>query len=935
MSGPLNHDAIIDAATKLFRACLKLYPRRFRVQYGADIDAVFRRRMARASSAGSAPLVWALLVAFQDLLTEAVAERFHVRRATRGDAMFSARSVRGFRAFAGWPMDLKLGGRMLVRYPGLTVIAGLAMAFAICVGAVVSVMLSTFVHPSVPLPQGDRLVRIRNWDVAGNRSEPRALHDFNIWRSTLRSVTELGAWRDVTRNLVVAKGDVGPVQTAEITAAAFRVADGTPLMGRVLLEADERPGAPSVVVIGYDVWQRRFGSDPAVLGRTVQLGTEHVTVVGVMRERFAFPIAHEAWTPLRLVNDAHAPRSGPAISVFGLLAPGATVDMAQTELTAIGQRLASDQPATHAQLRPHVAPYAMMNGGPPQEDMIGVLESIYLFVVTLLVLIASNVALLLFARAATRQNELAVRTALGASRSRIVAQMFAEALVLGSVAAVAGLLAAHVVLQKWGLTYLEVATGSLPFWYNVDLSPATVLFALGLTVLGSAIAGVMPALKVTRGMGSRLKQATAGAGGLQFGGIWTVVIVVQVAITVAFPAVVYLEQWQLRHLQTFDAGFPTQEYLAARIQLDIPPTSGQNADAAREAHRAAFAGRLEEVRRRIAAEPGVAGVTVADRLPRTARPEYYIELPEDANSNGPAGRSSDSDAPLREATIARIDSSYFDTLETSVLAGRAFGPADLTPGTQVAIVDQGFVDEVLQGRNPIGQQVRFSNRDDPTKAPEPWMEIVGVVKELGMGTPTRAGRAAGLYLPANPERFGLVYLLVHLRGDPLAFAPKLGEIVTAVDSMLRLSEVQRADAALDPIIWFVRLWMRVTVVMTAVALLLSLSGIYAVLSFTVARRTREIGVRVALGADRRRVISAIFRRPLIQVGLGILAGSALIAFAATIDIRLPGHTGELSLRQVAMIGGYSVVMLGVCLLACIVPTRRALSVEPTVALRLD
>jgi putative ABC transport system permease protein len=854
----------------------------------------------------------------------------------------------GFRGFDGLALDLKLGGRMLVKYPGLTVMAGLAMAFAICVGTVVAAMLSIFVSPSLPLPQGDRLVRIRNWDIAANSAEARALHDFAVWRRTLRSVTELGAWRDVSRNLIVTEGDPRPVQIAEVTPSAFRVADGTPLMGRVLTEGDERPGAPPVAVIGHDVWRRRFGSDPAVLGRAVQLGTEHVTIVGVMREGFAFPIAHEAWTPLPLVNDVHAPRSGPPISVFGVLAPGATIDAAQGELTAIGQRLAGEQPATHAQLQPQVGPYAMMDGGPA--DNLGILASIYFFVVALLVLICSNVALLLFARAATRESELAVRTALGASRSRIVLQLFAEALVLGGVAALTGLLGAHVVLENWGVTYLEVTIGQLPFWYDVSLSPATVLFALGLTVLGSAIAGVMPALKVTRGMGSRLKQATAGAGGLQFGGIWTAVIVVQVAVTVAFPAVVYLEQWQLRHLETFDAGFPTEEYLAARIQLDVPTSEGANTDEAREARRAGFAGRLEEVRRRVAAAPGVVGVTAADRLPRTARPEYDIELPEDTNRQ-PAGGSGQPPTGLREATVARIDPSYFETLGTSVLAGRAFGPADLTPAlpdaggsgagevegpvSQVAIVDQGFVDEVLQGRNPIGQQVRFSNRNNPNAPPHPWMEIVGVVNELGMGTPTRTGRAAGLYLPSSADRFSQVYLLMHLRGDPLTFAPTLGEIVAAVDPRLRLSDVQRADATLDPIIWFVRLWLRVTVAMTAVALVLSLSGIYAVLSFTVARRTREIGVRVALGADRRRVISAIFRRPLIQVGLGVLAGTALITLAGSIDTDAPGLTGELSFRQLAMIGSYGIVMLGVCLLACIVPTRRALSVEPTVALRLD
>ena len=683
-------------------------------------------------------------------------------------------------------------------------------------------------------------------------------------------MTELGAWRDVTRNLIVAAGDARPVEVAEITASGFRVADGAPLLGRVLVAADERAGAPSVAVLGYEVWRTRFGSDPNVLGRTVQLGNDYATVVGVMREGFAFPVSHELWMPLRTDTLDQAPRSGPAITIFGVLAPGATLETAQAELTTLGRRAAIERPATHEHLQPRVTPYAKLFFSAPSGEDLGIFFSIYFFAVMLLVLVCGNVALLMFARAATRESELVVRTALGASRSRIVVQLFAEALVLGGVAAAVGLAAADFALRNWGLEFLEVNLGRLPFWFDLRLSPATVLFAIGLTVLGSAIAGVMPALKVTRGMGSRLKQAAAGAGGLQFGGVWTAVIVVQVAVTVAFPAIVYVEQWELRHIQTFEAGFAAEEFLAVRIEMDAPIVPGANADAARAAQRAAFASSVEELRRRVAAEPGVAGVTFVDRLPRTARPEADIELSDDSTVTAQSARvaSADPRPPLREATVAGIEPSYFDVLEAPILAGRAFNAADLAPGASVAIVDQGFVDQVLQGRNPIGQQVRFvRDADDAAaKGSNPWFEIVGVVKELGMGAPTRKGRAAGFYLPATPDRFDQVYMMVHVRGDPMTLGPQLREIAAAVDPTLRLSELQRVDEVTNDILWVVGLWLRVTIVMTAVALLLSLAGIYAVLSFIVARRTREIGIRVALGASRQRVVGAIFRRPLITGG---------------------------------------------------------------------
>ena len=861
------------------------------------------------------------------------------------------RDGRGRAWFDAFSLDLKLGGRMLVKYPGLTIVGGLAMAFAICVGTVIFQVLGLLSFPTLPLPNGDRIVEIRNRDVAANEDEPRALYDFGVWRDTLRSVTELGAWRDATRNLIVAAEgavpgartlragvhDARPLTVAEITASAFRVAGATPLMGRVLVEADEQTAVPSVAVIGYEVWRTRFGSDPTVLGRSVQLGDDHVTVVGVMPEGFEFPVAHDAWMPLRAAMLNQAPRSGPDVTIFGVLAPGATLETAQAELNTVGRTAAIEQRVTHEHLQPRVQSYAKLFFSPPTGEEFGTFFAINVSVLLLVVLVCSNVALLMFARAATREQELTMRTALGANRSRIVAQMFAEALVLGVVAAAVGLVAADVVLRLWGLQFLEFNLGRLPFWYDLRVSPTAVLFALALTVFGSAVAGVMPALKVTRGIGARMKQGAAGAGGLQFGGVWTAVIVAQVAVTVAFPAIVYTMQRQAIHIETFDVGFADEEFLAVRIETEAPTGGSSTADATGDEQRA-FGATLQELRRRVAARPEVAGVTFVGALPREARAERLIELSDDPSVTGQSSGAASIDAPpFREVTIARIEPSYFDVLGAPILAGRAFTAADFAPGANVAIVDQGFVDQVLQGRNAIGQQVRFlNNSENATANTNPWIEIVGVVKELGIGSPFRKNRAAGFYTPAAPEQFSEVYMLVHARGEPIALSPQVRDIAAALDPTLRLLDFQRVDEVLDGPLWFIGLWLRVSMVMTAVALLLSLAGIYAVMSFLVARRTREIGVRVALGASALSVVRAIFRRPLIQVGLGIVAGAVLIAVGrSTLATQLPGMTDGLTLSGAAMIVGYATVMLGVCLLACVVPTRRALGVEPTIALRMD
>lgn len=835
------------------------------------------------------------------------------------------REGRGTAALNGLSLDLKLGARMLVKYPGLTVVGGIAMAFGIWFGAVTFHMFGILQSTKLPLPDGDRIVKIQNWDLKGQEHEDRVLYDYQLYRG-LRSITDLGAYRNASPNLVGADGSAQPAVAAEITASAFRIAPARPLHGRVLQATDERAGAAPVVLLGYDLWRKRFDGNPHVVGRTVQLGNSFATVVGVMPEGFAFPMSHELWTPLRTDVPGVEPRSGMEITIFGRLAPGMSFDNAETEVRSIAKRIAAEHPATHAQLQPHVLPYTQSSVD--ESDMLGMTALIYFFIVALVAVVCSTVALLLFARAASRETEILVRSALGASRRRIVTQLFAEALVLAGVAAAVGLVMAQVALTNLGRPYLEMNYGRLPFWYDFALSPRTILWALLLAVLGALIAGVLPARKITRGLGTRLRAGTAGGGGVSFGGVWTAVIVVQVALTVAFPGAVTVVHSELKRLESYDIGFRGQEYLGVKVGIEGPPRETLDSTASAVLDNRLSAS-LETLRRRLEAEPGIAGVTFVDRRPADYHAERQLEVV-----------SMPGASPV-EVSLASIDPSYFDVLRRPVRAGRAFNSADRSPNARVVIVDQGFADLVMPGRNPVGHRVRISTGRtlDSNFSRLPWYEIVGVVKELGMAHPVKPRRTAGVYLPLIPGSRAALSMIVRGSGDPLTVAPRVRELATSVDPSLRIDEMVRFDQVTRQEVWFLALWVRIMVGLTAVTLLLSLAGIYSVLSYTVARRTREIGVRVALGASSRRIITSIFRRPLMQVTIGVIAGTILVGLGAVgIQNTTQFHGSRppgLAAGEVLLIVAHGTLMLAVCLLACIVPTWRALRVQPTEALRAE
>jgi predicted permease len=804
-------------------------------------------------------------------------------------------------------LDFKIGFRMLVRYPGLTMVGTAAIAVAIALGTLYFEALNKWQNPRLPMQDADRIISIRAWDDSVMGVEPRLLHDFVVWREQAKTVDQLGAAIVFERNLTTEDRRVEPVRGAEISASAFRMLGTRPLLGRTLTEQDEHPVEPPVVVISHAVWKNRFDSDPRVVGRVVKLGTVSATIVGVMPEGFAFPTVERIWTPLRADGSPLPPRTGPFVSVFGRLAPNATIDDARAELKVIGARMAASYPATHKHLTPRVTAYAkpLAEGGEMRlvTRVLYVVNGVFLM---LLGVVSANVATLVFARTATRGWEITVRTALGANRGRIISQLFIEALVLASVAAVVGLIIARLSL-RWGVG-LMAGTDALPYWINDSLSWTTVLYTGLLTLVGAAIVGILPALRVTRiNVQDALRNESAARSGLRFGGFWTTVIVMQVAITVAFLPLAAGGVFESNRFNQRAEGIHAERYLIAGVGMDREDYVMDSTAFAARARASA-----DELERRLRAEPGVEGVAFADRVPVEDQFKYQIEV--DTTTGIPADG-------MRRSTLVHVSRGFFSTFGTSVVAGRDFAPLDFETG-HVLIVNESFARYVLGGRNAIGQRIRIVTGEVESVGGKDWYEIVGMVKDFGWQLPEPQEQSA-MYRPSLPivGRAGQVAVRVR---DPGAFATRLRTVAASVDPTIRLTDVKplgqagggeaQANWTLTAVAWLV----------SFIVLLLSATGIHSLMSFTVARRTREIGIRAALGASSARIVRGIFSRALLQITAGVLAGSALAALM-----------GLGSTRQLLLLLAADGVMLLVGLTACAVPLRRALRIDPTEALRAE
>ena len=822
------------------------------------------------------------------------------------------RDRRGLPGLDALAFDLKLGGRMLVKYPGLTIVGGFAMAVAIAVGATAFEAISDILDGTLPFPGGDRVVELEFVGANPSQPEQRVMHEFAALRGALTTVEHVSAFRNTQHNLVAAGIAPEPVEVAEITPSAFAITNAPALHGRYLLPSDESDAASPALVIGYHAWQVRFAGDPSVVGRTVSLGGVPRTIVGVMPDGFEFPAYHQFWIPLRVDPLKYARWEGPSLAIFGRLAKGVTMAQAQAEFAAVAQRTAIPHPDSGLPLRPVISPYTQVIEDPAIQWL---LRAGQMFVAVLTVVVAINLAILVYARTVTRLGEIAVRTALGASRRRILAQLFMEALVLTVAGAAAGLGLARYALGV--IQALNDANGTLPYWINFDLSLAAYLFAFGLAVMAALIMGVLPGLKATRAGVSAHLHELHGRSGTRLGATWTMLIVAQVAVAVAvLPPAVFVASRVLR-MELAGAGFPVDSIVAGYVgpSADAPPLD-----------RNRLAAQQRELLAKLAAEPGVTSVAFSASMPGfgSTRRIRFADGVRVRTSTDYIPDVGITDAFLPSMTRVGIDA--FATFGAEIVAGRAFTAADI--GTTNVVVTRSFVDTYLQEPNALGLLFRYENKDP--NAPQIWHQIVGVVRDFpAFPLNFQRDTEPTIYHPVGVGDINHPLLSVRFAGAvPPTFIKRFRDIGAEVDPTLQMTDVGvMADLyvtlrmALRSLAWGATL-------VTASVLLLSAAGIYALMSFTVAQRRREIGIRMALGAPPRRVMLNVFGRAAWQVSAGVVVGSLLSAgFFVAIGL---GVLGAMPLLLTV-----AAIMAMVALLATLGPTRRVVRIQAVEALRAD
>jgi putative ABC transport system permease protein len=688
------------------------------------------------------------------------------------------------------------------------------------------------------------------------------------------------------------------LQGAYVSAGFFEAVGVAPILGRALRPEEDRPGALPVAVLGHEIWASRYGKDPQILGRTVRIGGDPVTIVGVMPVGFRFPLLQDYWLPLGGLYSPGLQR----VEAFGKLRPGVSREQAAEDLDLVADQVPPGPGEKVEDRRTLVMPFVY---GYTEEAR----RRLWIMagaVVCVLLIACANAASLLLARGALRERELAVRAALGAQRSRLISSVLTEALLLAALGGAAGL-----ALAKAAVDAYNRSGGLVPsYWVDVRLDFGAVAFAGGAVFGAALLAGLVPALRTSRvDAGETLKDRGPGLTSLGIGRLGRALVGGQVALSCALLVGTGQMIESVRNLQGNDFGAEPEKVWAAQVVLDFESTPAQ-ADWLR------FYG---ELTRRMEARPGVRAAALASRLPtdRTRRSPVEFERVPPARGAEPAAR------------WATVSPGFFAALGRPLLAGRDFSPSDTLQSPRVAIVNRSFAARWFPGESPLGRRIRTGEGEGP------WATIVGVVPDLFLSFDYYAERIdtehpEGIYFPVAQSPEPGIYVLVRTAGPAAAFAPEARRVLAELDpNVAPLSSSTLAERALGLTVQH-RMIGGLLGAFGAAALLLAAIGLYGVASSIASQRRHEIAIRRALGAGDRHVLGLVLRGGLLPMGLGALLGLALaVALSRALDSVLYGlQPGDPS----AFVAAASMLLLAGTA-ACFAPAWRSLRVDPVEELR--
>ena len=802
-----------------------------------------------------------------------------------------------------WIGDIRFAARQLIKSPGFTVAAVLSLAIGIGINtAMFSSMDAVVLHP-LAVPQLDRVATVAEQSSHG-ANERVTLADYEDWTRQSRSFEALAVRREEPRTLT-GSGDAAQVEAALTSANFFSVLRARPLLGRLYSEDECRPGRNSVAILAYGLWQRKFGGDPAILGRTIELDQRTYTILGVMPKTMQYPSLADVYLPFAPSPQQLADRASHDYLVTARLRDNVTVKQAQAEMQTLAGHLAQAYPDTNAGWSAHVELLLDGINGPYTPLYYRLVLGATLFV---LLVVCANIANLQLARGIARRPEIAMRTALGAQRSRILCQLLTENLLLSLIGAVGGIGIAQLYGHYLNATMPERVARFMAGWSNTGLNARVLGFSFLLAALAGILAGVAPALDALRvNLVDQLKAGSRSAiGSGRAHRLRSIFAVVQIALAVALViGAALMSKGMNAWLHTADVYAPNK-MLTFNVNLpaaryDTPQKQAQW-----------YADSLAKLR----ALPGVTHAELTTALPYNDN--GWVRDLEIENRPAVPGK-------FQSALNLPVTPGYFPMLRIPILAGRGFDQGDSLGSTPAAIVSERFVAQYFPGENPLGRRIRMGG----SMSHEPWLTIVGVAKETSYSlwdqTPHAAVYMDSLQLPPGGTEYA-----VTTNGDPLALAPAARKALASIDPLLPLNTVETYAQLQNDNLTGLMYAAGSLVTDGLIALLLAAIGIFGVMANLVGERTREIGVRLAMGARRQDVMRMILRRASWLTGAGLLSG-LLLAFGLVrlIASLLPGARSDDPL----VFGGIASIIAAVALFASWLPARRAARIDPMVALR--